>query len=512
MPPAGVPSAADAAAQLNSMLGGHDDPAWGRRLLLVDPMTSVTTQHELQHRLWAKGATVDEITFRAGQLWRYRTRSDETNSRVLIQLVERDAELGEIVHIRLLNLEFNIGLKDKITVMPHVPYAGDALRNCLTALESSDQGIPSDFLESYKLWRNTKGRVHSQDIASFLDNLEMAIRIQSLHSSQKNDAPPSPCLHPPAAVHASAKSKYQRSAAQREANMKVVTDRILVLGLDKLYREHMILQESVVLLPAARRVASTLGIGPVTDVAEGYYDTNELREYFGLMRALQQVESCDALRVEEMPEYRLLNEVCSSKLYGFQPVSKGIFHVGRDSLSEALDRAAGFCWEVEGLVQAAAAVAVSEDDYSLVGLAARIMDAACITATRESTVLYAELMRFGIELGEYDWMVTPEMQELAGKFVVEFRRLFHIELPAVKPENAQRYYSAYQDNPIWGRCVRVGYNPYTTPPMNYYWGIENTEEGNDHVSDFWSSELWTTDRYRAQLMAERNANGPKSST
>lgn len=287
--------------------------------------------------------------------------------------------------------------------------------------------------------------------------------------------------------------------------MKIVTDSILVLGLDKLYRDQMKLQETLLLLPAARRVTRALGIGPAPDVAEGYYgETNELVEYFGLMRALQNLENRKASKVEAMSEYRLLDQVCSSRLYGFRAEPKGILHVGRDSLAEALEQDFG-SWELNGLTRAAAAIAVAEDDYSLVGLAARTKDAICITATRESVVLY-EMLTLGFgEEPTCEWAVTPEMQESASRFVAEFRGLFHAELPEIKAENAQSYYSAYEKNFIWGRCVRIGSDRTITPNMNYHWKIDSTKDGNVHVSEFWSSELWTTERYRAQLTASGNA-------
>jgi hypothetical protein len=204
-----------------------------------------------------------------------------------------------------------------------------------------------------------------------------------------------------------------------------------------------------------------------------------------------------------------LDQVCSSRLYGFRTEPQGILHVGRDSLSEALEDQAPGSWEVNGLTQAAAAIAVAEDDYSLVGLAARIKDAVCITATRESVVLYAIVsLGFGEE-PPCEWAVSPEMQEFASRFVAEFRRLFHAELPSIKAESAQSYYSAYEKNLIWGRCIRIGFDPATTRPMNYYWKIDFTEDGTACASDLWSNELWTTERYRAQLLA--GGNGPWSS-
>lgn len=283
--------------------------------------------------------------------------------------------------------------------------------------------------------------------------------------------------------------------------MNIVDDRVLVLGLDELYRKQMARQEPRVLLPAARRVAKRLGLKPFLEVTEGYYgDTKELQEYFCLVRNLQEANESGIPRVRDMVEYRLIEEVCTSRLYGYRAKARGILHVGRDSLTEALERAAeaGHSLDVRGLVEAAGKIAVAEDDYSLVGLACLTKDPVCITVARESAVLYAEMAVLGAASGGYEWAVSSKMQESASRFVAEFQRLFGVELPQIKPENAGLYYSACMDNYISRRCVRIGENAQTTPPMYYYWAIDPVDQEHYEVFDFWSSELWTSERYKRQ--------------
>ena len=120
---------------------------------------------------------MDVTSFEAGQLWCYRTRAHEAESRVLIQRVESDARLGEIVHIRVINLEFK-GPKGTIAVLPHLPYGSSALRKSVTMLESSGEQVPSDYLEGYAIWREAfdarKAGVFTLDIAGVLDAMEQA--------------------------------------------------------------------------------------------------------------------------------------------------------------------------------------------------------------------------------------------------------------------------------------------------------------------------------------------------
>jgi hypothetical protein len=122
-----------------------------------------------------KAPSVDDIAFKAGQLWTYQTRKHEPKSRILVQRVELDPK--EIVHIRILNLAFK-GPKGTITEIPHLPYSGSSLRKCLVALESSGNRVPSDYEAGYKIWREAfdsgKGGIFTLDVAGVLDGMEKA--------------------------------------------------------------------------------------------------------------------------------------------------------------------------------------------------------------------------------------------------------------------------------------------------------------------------------------------------
>jgi hypothetical protein len=118
---------------------------------------------------------VNEVAFQAGQLWTYQTRTDEAASRILIQRVEHDANAGEIVHIRVVNLRFQ-GPRGVINQIPHLPYSGPALRKCLIALESSGNEVPPDYEAGYKIWREAfdtgTGGIFTLDVAGVLEGME----------------------------------------------------------------------------------------------------------------------------------------------------------------------------------------------------------------------------------------------------------------------------------------------------------------------------------------------------
>ncbi len=278
----------------------------------------------------------------------------------------------------------------------------------------------------------------------------------------------------------------------------VVDDRVFLLALDYHYREGMKQFEAHELLPLARRVAGALDVSPATGPVEGYYaDNPALTEYFQLVRALQEQPLERERDVQAMGEFRCLLEVMSSPMFG-RTVREKLLPVGRDALSQALiDTRPN--WTVERLVDAAYHAALGWDDYSLVGLAARIRDAVVLTALRESVVLEAEMVLGA--LPSYspvsEWRVSPELVRQAERFIAEFHRFVPGGIPTPSAENALAYYSAYALNEIRGRCVWIGRDP---SGPRYHWAIQGTGDALV-VEEFWSDELWTTRRYRSERLA-----------
>jgi hypothetical protein len=259
----------------------------------------------------------------------------------------------------------------------------------------------------------------------------------------------------------------------RETVVRVVDDRVLVLGLDMLYREAMKGFEVGELLPCAQKLARELGVQPVDVPVEGYYvESPELTEYFKLMRGLQEVEQEKESAVEHLREFKLLWEVTSSSLYGRPQRPGTLLPVGRDPLSQALLSLDASEWNPVTLLEHAYEAAMEQDDCSLVGLAARIKDAIVLAALRESVVLYAELVAIGFVQEPrytYEWRVDPELERAANRFIETFNGFVPDALPRAGPGKAEEFYRAFEGNFIVGRCVRLGSETPVGP--HYHWAI-----------------------------------------
>lgn len=280
----------------------------------------------------------------------------------------------------------------------------------------------------------------------------------------------------------------------------VVDNRVFLLGLDKLYRDAMKRHERGELLRCARRVAEALRVTPADVPVEGYYAEDEqLTEYFRLVRALQEVDEVETSSVDSLSEFQRLRDVTSAPLYGRPQYTGKLLSTGRDALSQALyDMFPN--WSVASLTAAAYNKAREVDDISLVGLAARVQDAVVLTAVRESVVLYAEMI-LGAALHQprpkYVWEVDKDLAQQARRFIDTFNMLFGEYLPPPDPAQAERYWHAYDDNEILGRCVRLGCDDTILPIRHYHWAICRAADGGFAVQEFWKNEVWTTTQYRS---------------
>ena len=92
--------------------------------------------------------------FAAGQVWTYKTRPEETDSRLTIVRVDDDDEYGTIVHIFISNVAIpNADAPEgKTTYIAHMPYAEEALEESANEIESESVDLPA-YEEGYKLWR-----------------------------------------------------------------------------------------------------------------------------------------------------------------------------------------------------------------------------------------------------------------------------------------------------------------------------------------------------------------------
>ncbi|MEO1053353.1 MAG: hypothetical protein AAFX87_22155 [Bacteroidota bacterium] len=285
---------------------------------------------------------------------------------------------------------------------------------------------------------------------------------------------------------------------------RVVDNRVFLLGLDELYREAMKTYERTELLEAAQATANTLSVAPADVPIEGYYGEEEkLTQYFRLMRALQQVSKDREPELKNHPGFDRLKQVTSSRLFGVAASGSSILPAGKDSLSLALE-ATFPNWNIATVTEQAYEVAVSSGDYSLVALAALSRDAVVLTALRESVVLYAALMAGAafMEEPKYVWEVDDLITARATLFVEEFNNLFNEQLPEPKAENAAWFWGANKRSDVLGRCVRIGYDDSVQPVRYYHWAVKYGQGYSLTAEDFWDTEVWTTERYRADKYNE----------
>ena len=296
------------------------------------------------------------------------------------------------------------------------------------------------------------------------------------------------------------------TSKQEDTIYRIVDNRVLVLGIDEIYRKYMKEFESAFLLPQVETIVAKLGVLELDIPIEGYYGEHEtLTRYFKLMRALQEVDESSEPFVRELPEFQKIWEITNSPIFG-KPVRKGkLLPQGRDPLSQALDDLKDTVWSVNEILDQAYKIVSDIDDISLVGLAVRTKDPVTITALRESVILYAEKVERGFYEGsktEYVWEVDDEFAKTANRFIEEFNNLLpkdsHIGkgIPKAEPLNIERFYYSSTENKILGRCANLGSEP-SSPRLYYHWSI--TKQKNEFMLDeFWDTKLWTTDEYRAK--------------
>lgn len=283
--------------------------------------------------------------------------------------------------------------------------------------------------------------------------------------------------------------------------VRVIDDRVLLKGLDVLYREQMKHHEVGQLLRCAREVCAVLAVQPAQVPVEGYYaESRLLSEYFLRMRALQSVGAEARSRVESLPSFVRIDAVTKSPLFGHPEPGPFLLARGVDPLGIALRNSSPADWNIPHLTKLAQKVARDGDDYSLVGLGAFAGDAVVLAALRETVALYGD-WSFGLPDYRYEWRVDPELERRAVKFVATFNELFSDKLPAPVQAAAQRYWLASELSHWHGRCVRIGSPDDGESTQHYHWAIHEIDQ-QEFVHDFWSADLWTTERFEQHLRSQ----------
>jgi hypothetical protein len=126
----------------------------------------------------AQGARASE--FRAGQVWRYRTRTGEEASRLVVCRVEPNDQLGRIIHIHVEGVAITSPASpDGVShVVGHMPFAEENLRESVMTVEATRTQLP-DYEEGYNTWKaafdSGNAGIFTISVADGLDSVEEAL-------------------------------------------------------------------------------------------------------------------------------------------------------------------------------------------------------------------------------------------------------------------------------------------------------------------------------------------------
>jgi len=294
-------------------------------------------------------------------------------------------------------------------------------------------------------------------------------------------------------------------------------------AVDSEVRKHMKRFEAG-LLPIARQAVKDAGF-PVKDVPiEGYYHENpELREYFTLIRTLQ-----DNFTKKITPTIEKLHDVYTHPIFGLgqgRPTAisdrdnKKVMYPNEpySTVSQVADPVSVASmkimpnWTIERIM---AEVDKLNLGTCLVGLALLVDTespsnplATCMAC--ETTVLsrMKAIARGASPMPEVEWRVSREVEEYGERVIKGYNDLFKnyaasgLEAEKVTPKNAALI---LENVPPLERCVNINIDA-TRIDGYYHWAIEH--DGERHVVlEFWSSHIVTTkDWQRNRSAVEYNA-------
>jgi hypothetical protein len=100
------------------------------------------------------------VRFQTGQVWSYRTRAGEEDSRLTVVKVEDHERLGTLVHIRVDGVaQKNPHAPDGVSrVIHHMPFTEEALGRSVVELVAADAPVPATFQEGYGIWKEAFDR------------------------------------------------------------------------------------------------------------------------------------------------------------------------------------------------------------------------------------------------------------------------------------------------------------------------------------------------------------------
>lgn len=122
-----------------------------------------------------KPTAVEDSKFHPGQVWKYKTREQEKDSRLTVLRVESRTKLGTIVHIAVSHVRLRncLGGPEPDTI-EHMPFTKEALERSVTSMVRAESEIPS--MQGYDEWLRVCGGVYTIAVAEAVEVAEKTFR------------------------------------------------------------------------------------------------------------------------------------------------------------------------------------------------------------------------------------------------------------------------------------------------------------------------------------------------
>lgn len=127
------------------------------------------------------GAQETEAKYRPGQKWSYKTRPGEEDSYLIVLKVDKDPQLGDIIHIALRKLKMkneHIPEGSFSENVDHMPFSQEAIDKSGLKLLEEKTDVP-DFAEGYQMWREAfdakRAGVYSITVAEAVNVMEYGL-------------------------------------------------------------------------------------------------------------------------------------------------------------------------------------------------------------------------------------------------------------------------------------------------------------------------------------------------
>ena len=123
----------------------------------------------------------------AGQVWEYRTRTQDAGSLLKVQRIEL---LGQqkVYHISIIGVHFST--RGIAGILPHVPVSDETLDASVTKLSATKQDFPTTALdEGIEEWRRANGGVFTIPISQIVGIIDdQAAKVQLQTEAQPTDS------------------------------------------------------------------------------------------------------------------------------------------------------------------------------------------------------------------------------------------------------------------------------------------------------------------------------------